>query len=185
MTPSTAPIPAPGGQVKTDSSVFPLSQSPADDRDNPSLVAIRYLRRVVELVAEHGDDEIAAWFVAKAAEYEASAHVGFSFDETLGLKPTAAGCRSWFTVEALDRRDRLLRLIASLYYAGRSCAQQADLIATALARYEAGADWRKDRSFAAPPAAYRGTERELLFGILRCGSAPAARTIRRVLEAVH
>ena len=158
----------------------------AECASDPSLTAIRHLRRVAELLAE-SDDTSAAWFASKLAEFEGSAKAGHRLDEILSLvsKP---GCRSWHAIETQRLRDHWLRMAADRYFANRSVTAQSNQVAAALTDFSDGpdSDWKKVRMLAAPPAAWRDTERECWFQILKYNDRelPSARTIRRVLAAV-
>jgi hypothetical protein len=147
-----------------------------------SLIAIRHLRRVVEIVAE-SSDPAASWFLTRVAEYEDAAFrkMKFTFDEILGLQPRQ-GCSPWHEIEKLQQRNHWLCQAAQRYFAGCSVTKQSKQIAVALKRFETGPEWRKAKRLAAPPDAWRGTERECWFHILKCGDAPAARTIRTILS---
>jgi len=144
---------------------------------NEPLAAIRSLRRVAELVHDSGDPA-AERFVSKLGEYENSVRAGFTFDEIFGLKPHRGG-RSWHDAEMLQKRDSWLRLAAQRYFAGPSIAEQ---IVDALSVFAAG-DWQKVKAFADPPSAWRGTEREAFFWVLKAGDdVLAARSVRRILK---
>jgi hypothetical protein len=155
---------------------------PATECANESLAAIRDLRRVAELVSE-SVDPAAAWFVARLAEYEDAAFrkMKFTFDEILGLQPRQ-GCSPWYEIEKLQQRNHWLCQAAQRHFAGCSVTKQSKQIAVELKRFEAGPEWRKAKRLAAPPDAWRSTERECWFRILKCGDAPEARTIRTILS---
>jgi len=127
------------------------------------------------------------WLVSRVAEYEGSARAGFSLDQILGLVPQA-GCRSWHSIETQQHRDHWLRFAATRHFAGRSVTDQAAQISVALTDFADGpdSDWKKVKMLAAPPLAWRDTEREAWFQILKHndGAAPSARTIRRILSAM-
>jgi hypothetical protein len=156
---------------------------PATGRDD-GLSAIRLLRHLAELVAEHhSDDPVAARFVTSLAEYEDAVfrEHKFTFDEILGLKPRQGGS-PWYEVENLQHRNYWLKLAAQRHFPGPSVTKPSKLIAVELRRFEAGPEWRKAKRLAAPPDSWRGTERECWFNILKRGDAPAARTIRAILS---
>jgi len=159
---------------------------PAAESANESLAAIHDLRRVIEILSEH-DDPAAARFVSKVAEFEGSASHGHRLDEVLGLTPRP-GCRSWHAIETQRLRDHWLRMAADRYFANRSITEKAAQIAVELTDFCNGgdSDWKKVRVLAAPPVAWRGTERECWFQVLKHnnGAVPSARSIRRVLSVV-
>lgn len=150
----------------------------ATNESNASLAAIRYLRGLAELVHDR-DHPSAAWFVSKLAEYESSVCANFTLDEILGLTPRRGG-RSWHSTETLLNRDRWLRLAAQRHFSGPSIPRQ---IVDALTLFAASADWRKEKVLAEPPAAWRGTEREAWFWVLKAdGDVLAVRTVRDILK---
>lgn len=69
---------------------------------------------------------------------------GANADRVLGLA-RGPGQRTWPTVQALHRRDELLREIASRYFAGMTVTEQARALSVALLRYREG-PWRRERA---------------------------------------
>jgi len=175
--------PAAGNDARRRHAKIGKSQSPADDRDNPSLVAIRRLRRGVAIIVKHGDAETANWWASRINEYEGSVRHGFNrLDEILRLIPPKGG-RSWADIEKLKQRDHWLRVAARRHYSGcPSSTAQAKLIVAALKRFKDGDDWPEAKSFASPPPAWVGTPRECWFNILKCGPILAVSTLRRILD---
>ena len=96
----------------------------------------------------------------------------------------APGCRQWWQIERLDRRDRILRQIANEHFPGVSRRRQAVEISKRAAHYEAGR-WRQDRVWRSAPAISGDSLKNVLFHLLKCGEAPSPRTIERVLAARH
>lgn len=174
--PAEAGAPVKVHAVRADREVQTAQVAP--NESNASLAAIRHLRWLSELVHDR-DHPSAAWFVAKLAEYENSVRADFTLDEILGLTPRRGG-RSWHSTETLLNRDRWLRLAAERHFAGPSIPRQ---IVDALTLFAASADWRKEKVLAEPPAAWRGTEREAWFWVLKAdGDVLAVRTVPDILK---
>ncbi|HJU18591.1 MAG TPA: hypothetical protein VJ770_19235 [Stellaceae bacterium] len=150
------------------------------------LFAIRQLRTVAARLSELPDQggEDGTWFVARLAEYESGARHGMRFDELLGLIPGAGG-ETWWAAENRERRNALLQEIATRFFPGKALSCQAKEIAKERNEYERSA-WRRHRTFRDPPASVRGTVRELLFWMLKCGGPSLSEErIRRILKAGH
>lgn len=78
-------------------------------------------------------------------------------------------------------RDAALRTLAERFYGDLPVSRQAIAIRSALVRYGDSA-WRLDGREAEPPGRYVGSEREILFDVMRaCPEVPSARQIRRIL----
>src|SRR5436190_1876545 len=70
------------------------------------------------------------------------------------------------TLDALARRDRLLREAAHRFFSNVSDREAARQLHTALARYRGGR-WRRDRSVPSCPAQHQGKLTAVLWAILR------------------
>jgi hypothetical protein len=135
----------------------------------PSAISpIDRLRAVAAREAVIGDPD---GFAAAVAEYGSGAKFGQRLDEVFGLSASR-----WWLTEALARRDELVRRLAAGFFSHEPSA----VVASALARYAASAEWRDARAYRSPPA--RTSERHrLCFLILKLGDAPSDRTVRRIL----
>lgn len=136
--------------------------------------SIARLRAIAARLIEREDAD-AAWFAAALQEYTAGAPHGLTLGDAFGLR-LEPGERPWWQLDAIERRDELLRRIASTYFPGLAGRSAAAAILTALARYEA-TGWRRDRAYVTPPAALRGD----LFRLLRLAAPLSESTIRRAL----
>lgn len=145
--------------------------SAADSIDRLRSIAARLLER---------EDVAAAWFGAALQEYTAGAQHGLTLDQALGLR-AGPGARPWWQLEALARRDEVLRAIAARHFPARSAKAAAEAITSAAQRYEA-VGWRRHRAFMAPPAEIAGTLRGELFYLLKTGGALSVRTVERALR---
>ncbi|WP_338821432.1 hypothetical protein [Bradyrhizobium septentrionale] len=96
------------------------------------------------------------------------------------LVPTKPGQRSATTRMAQAEHQRLLRNMASTFYADQSASAAAESIAQRLARYRSGPDWKRDRS--ADGITYRETLRGHCWAVLKVIDRPlSARRIRALL----
>jgi hypothetical protein len=81
----------------------------------------------------------------------------------------------------LERRDDVLRTMATQFFTGQPQAAQADAIHAALNRYSAGA-WLRERTMDACPSRHVGTVAGSCWTVLRLrDSVPSARHVRRIL----
>ena len=119
----------------------------------------------------------AAWFAACLAEFEAGAPLKLTMEQAFGLACTSPGERSWWAIEAQQRRDDLLRLIYAQRFSHLSSRAAAGNLWTELSRYQASA-WRSDRTYLSPPAGQNAD----LFRLLRLDAPLSEGTIRRVLD---
>jgi hypothetical protein len=122
-----------------------------------------------------GDD--GRWLASRLRNYISTTHRGGTLDMALELVPLPGG-EPWWATEARQRRDDALRKLAATHYATHPAPARA--IAEAATRYSASA-WRFDQHRAEPPESYAGTERAVLFTILKAGPAPTERHLRRIL----
>jgi hypothetical protein len=158
-----------------------MSTKHVDDQKDP-LTAIGRLRRIVGALAAGGLPEPVdtQWFIGAVADYsDRAARDGARLDQCLGLIPGPGG-EPWWKIERRQQRDDLIRLLAYRFCDLPSALQRARWICTRLRRYETGR-WRFDRQAADCPPAYRGTEAELLYAILRCELPAGLRTVRAAL----
>ncbi|KQT59979.1 hypothetical protein ASG52_19835 [Methylobacterium sp. Leaf456] len=139
---------------------------------------IGLLRRVAERRESEADREALA---DRLRSYLDGASAGLSLDAAFGLVP-GAGCIAWWRVEALAKRDAALRALAARHYDSLTVRAQASAIRATLSAYASGC-WRFDRASLSAPITYIGTEREMLFDVMKARAAvPSARQIRRVLS---
>jgi len=106
-------------------------------------------------------------------------------DAALGLA-TLQGSRSWRYLDALARRDDLLRRLHREHLPALSVNAAAERIATLALRYQSTA-WMRDRSADELPARLRGRPEALLWQILKAApdaAVPGARRLRQILGEV-
>ena len=129
------------------------------------MIATDRLRRLAEVAPLLGAD--GEWLAEALARYLAEAPDGLTLDAACGVARDP-GRDPWWRTEARRRRDDAIRAMARLHFAGMSTHRAAIAITEAARRYEA-TSWRRDRTFTAPPAAYTGTIRALLWHALATG----------------
>jgi hypothetical protein len=101
---------------------------------------------------------------------------------TLMLEPTKPGQRCALTRMAQAERDRLLCIAAREFYPTEPAAVAAEHLAQRLARYQAGPDWKRDRTV--DSISYRETLRGHCWAILKAIDRPlSSRRIREILAA--
>lgn len=141
-------------------------------RDN--LALLRRIARGADTAADR------AALAERVRAYLDSAAEGVSLDAAFGLSRPVGGL-PWWRVQALASRDAALRTLAERFYGDLPVSRQAVAIRSALVRYGDSA-WRLDGREAEPPRRYVGSEREILFDVMRaCPEVPSARQIRRIL----
>jgi hypothetical protein len=123
------------------------------------------------------------WFAQQLAIYESGAPHGLSFDEVIGLTPSA-GCRPWWQVERRARRDALIREVADKFFPGLPNRRCAAVMSERLDRYQA-TSWRSDRVWRSPPAARACRVDGLFFALLKLGQPLSPRVIERALGVRH
>ena len=125
-------------------------------------VAVGRLREVAARLAElrYGGGEAGRWLLNLVAEYSSGARLGLRLDEATGLIPKP-GHSPWWVIEDREHRDELLRESAESWI-GSPCTRPA-------------ARWSRDRPFKSPPDGSHEKLDELMFGLLKCGPAPAQR----------
>jgi len=131
-------------------------------------VAVGRLREVAARLAElrYGGGEAGRWLLNLVAEYSSGARLGLRLDEATGLIPKP-GHSPWWVIEDREHRDELLRESAESWI-GSPCTRPA-------------ARWSRDRPFKSPPDESHEKLDELMFGLLKCGPAPAQRAVERAL----
>lgn len=134
--------------------------------------AIAKLRAIAAALRGH---ELGAWFAAALGEYEAGARHGATLEAAFGVVP------GWWRLEAIERRDELLRELRRTCFPGHSIRAAAKKIAAALEHYEASAAWRQDRPLVQPVQDDR--LRHGLHAILKTGAPCGRTTIRNALLA--
>lgn len=136
--------------------------------------------RGIAMRLEAREDPDAEWFREALALYESGAPHGLGLAAAFGLRPAGPGATPWWELEARAARDALLRIVAARYFGGLSHRAQAAAIVHKVRAYEA-TSYRAHRKFRSAPPVIRGTHRELLFGLLKCGAPIGESTVRAAL----
>jgi hypothetical protein len=134
-----------------------------------SATAINRLRAIA---ARLRDDPDAPWFAACVAEYQSGAPHGLTLEDAFGLRP------GWWRLEAIERRDEILREIAARHFPALKARAAAGEIAGRIERYRT-ATWRRDRGIMSPATA--DPLRIRLHRLLKLDLPIGFSTIRRAL----
>lgn len=118
---------------------------------------------------------------AEARQREPVALMGNALAGRTGHPQRGRGRRLPATLEALDRRDQLVREMAGRFFVGYSASATASAIHTELIRYRASG-WVRERVEPECPVRHRGRLREFAWHILMTKDfIPSVRALRRTL----
>jgi hypothetical protein len=129
-------------------------------------------------LAEHLDTVREPWAVSLSARLERLLD-GEDPARALGLRSTR-GRRRWRTVNAIQRRNAILRTIAAEFFPDMKPARQGQEIARELRRY-AATGWRFDQDKAACPHPEDSLRAHFWLLMRESGTGLSARRIRKIL----
>lgn len=132
------------------------------------------------LDSEPLDDAMSHWLGAAIERYLKRGCR--SVDEALGLRFPRGGV-PWWLEEAMRKRDKALRELASHFYASERITMQAARIRTLAIRYASTA-WLRDREGSELPSSYVGTPRFYIWIAFKSGAPMpiGERQLRNILR---
>lgn len=139
------------------------------------------LREAARLLDAEGSPA-AKRVAAGLRRYEAMAKDGMTLDLALNLSP-APGHDAWWTVEAVERRNALIRELGSRCFADLPITRQAEEIAKVAQTYQATA-WARNRRKAPAELRFADDVQRHVDAILRAGpraKVPGKRQLQTIL----